>query len=69
MSPALTWYPGITFIQLAFDMMTATTVPKGRGHVYTARDYAAGWHALIQPENFGDAEMQKLDQWTEEKGL
>ena len=68
-SPALTWYPGITFIQLAFDMMTATTVPKGRGHVYTARDYAAGWHALIQPENFGDAEMLKLDQWTEEKGL
>jgi len=68
-SPALTWYPGITFIQLAFDMMTATTVPKGRGHVYTARDYAAGWKALIQPENFGDAEMQKLDQWMEGKGL
>jgi uncharacterized membrane protein len=68
-SPALTWYPGITFIQLAFDMMTATTVPKGRGHVYAARDYAAGWRALIQPENFGDTEMQKLDQWMEAKGL
>lgn len=68
-SPALTWYPGITFIQLAFDMMTATTVPKGRGHVYAARDYAAGWKALIQPEYFGDAEMQKLDQWMEGKGL
>ena len=68
-SPALTWYPGITFIQLAFDMMTATTVPKGRGHVYAARDYAAGWRALIQPDNFGDAEMQKLDDWMEGKGL
>lgn len=68
-SPALTWYPGITFIQLAFDMMTATTVPKGRGHVYAARDYAAGWRALIQPEGIGEAEMQKLDQWMEGKGL
>jgi uncharacterized membrane protein len=68
-SPALTWYPVISFIQLAFDMMTATTVPKGRGHVYAARDYAAGWRALIQPEGFGDAEMQKLDQWMEGKGL
>jgi len=68
-SPALTWYPGVSFIQLAFDMMTATTVPKGRGHVYAARDYAAGWRALIQPENFGDAEMQKLDAWMDGKGL
>lgn len=68
-SPALTWYPGVSFIQLAFDMMTATTVPKGRGHVYAARDYGAGWRALIRPENFGDAEMQKLDDWMEGKGL
>ena len=68
-SPALAWYPGISFIQLAFDMMTATTVPKGRGHVYAARDYAAGWRALIRPEDFGDAEMQKLDAWMEGKGL
>ncbi|MCA3562107.1 MAG: alpha/beta-hydrolase family protein [Aestuariivirga sp.] len=68
-SPALTWYPGITFIQLAFDMMTATTVPKGRGHVYAARDYAAGWRALIRPEGIGEAEMQRLDQWMEGKGL
>ena len=68
-SSALTWYPGVSFIQLAFDMMTATTVPKGRGHVYAARDYAAGWRALIQPDDFGDGEMQKLDSWMEEKGL
>lgn len=68
-SPSLTWYPGISFIQLAFDMMTATTVPLGRGHVYAARDYGAGWRALINPEGFGDAEMQKLDAWMEGKGL
>lgn len=68
-SSALTWMPGISFIQLAFDMMTATIVPKGRGHVYAARDYAAGWKALTSPEGFGDVEMEKLNSWMEERGL
>lgn len=61
--------PGISFIQLAFDMMTATTVPKGRGHVYAARDYAAGWRALTSPEGFGEGEMQKLETWLDGRGL
>ncbi len=68
-SAALTWMPGISFIQLAFDMMTATTVPKGRGHVYAARDYAAGWRALTSPEGFGEGEMQKLETWLDGRGL
>ena len=68
-SPALRWMPGISFIQLAFDMMTATTVPPGRGHVYAARDYAAGWQALTDPQGFGPAEMQKLTGWLEKRGL
>ena len=52
-------------------MATGVRCPgtSGRGHVYAARDYAAGWRALIQPDNFGDAEMQKLDDWMEGKGL
>lgn len=69
LSPALTWLPGISFIQLAFDMMTATTVPKGRGHVFAARDYAEGWRALTAPEDFDDAAMGKLNEWLAERGL
>ena len=68
-SPALTWLPGISFIQLAFDMMTATTVPKGRGHVYAARDYAEGWRTLTDPKGFDDGKMKKLTAWLEERGL
>jgi hypothetical protein len=56
-SPGLTWMPAISFIQLIFDMMTATTVPKGRGHVYAAADYARGWQALTGPQGIGDDEM------------
>ena len=68
-SPSLTWLPGISFIQLAFDMMTATTVPKGRGHVYDARDYAEGWRALTRPEGFDDEAMTRLQAWLAERGL
>ena len=68
-SPSLTWFPGISFIQLGFDMMTATTVPKGRGHVYAGRDYAEGWRALTRPDGFGEAETEKLNRWLEERGL
>lgn len=68
-SLGLFWMPGISFIQLIFDMMTATTVPKGRGHVYAAADYARGWQALTGPEGIGEAEMTKLEAWLDAKGL
>lgn len=68
-SPALTWLPAISFIQLAFDMMTATTVPKGRGHVYAAKDYAEGWRALTRPEGFDDDAMKRLNEWLAARGL
>jgi uncharacterized membrane protein len=68
-SPQLAWLPGISFIQLVFDMMTATTVPKGRGHVYSAADYAKGWRAVTAPRDFGDTEMRKLDAWLDSRGL
>ena len=61
--------PAISFIQVIFDMMTATTVPKGRGHVYSAADYARGWQALTGPQGIGEAEMKKLDAWLDAKGL
>jgi uncharacterized membrane protein len=68
-SPALTWMPGISSVQLTFDMMTATTVPKGRGHVYAAADYAAGWQALTQPADFDEAQMKMLAEWLDRRGL
>jgi uncharacterized membrane protein len=68
-SPQLTWMPGISFIQVMFDMMTATTIPKGRGHVYAAADYARGWKALTTPAGFGEAELARLDAWLDARGL
>ena len=68
-SPAFHWMPAISFIQVAFDIITATTVPKGRGHVYAGADYARGWQALTASANFGAEEMRKLADWLEARGL
>ncbi|MDR0810446.1 MAG: alpha/beta-hydrolase family protein [Gemmobacter sp.] len=46
-SSSFVWVPGVTMLQLVFDMMTATTTPRGFGHVYAARDYLAGWRAVV----------------------
>lgn len=59
-SQSLRWWPGITFLQLGFDMMTATSTPPGYGHVYAARDYLKAWDAVLgtgaSPELLGRIE-------------
>lgn len=68
-SDQLAWIPGVTFLQLLFDMMTATTVPKGLGHVYAAADYLDGWLALTAPEGWPDERVAALRRWLDEQGL
>lgn len=50
----------MTFLQVGFDVMTATTTPKGHGHVYAADDYLEGWRALLSPEGWDDAGLMRL---------
>lgn len=45
-SGAVRWLPVVTFLQLAFDMATATTTPVGFGHVYAPIDYVRAWAAV-----------------------
>jgi uncharacterized membrane protein len=42
-SPELRWYPVVTFLQLLFDMATATRTPMGYGHVYAPEHYIDAW--------------------------
>lgn len=46
-SPGLQWVPVVSFLQLVVDMMTATSPPPGRGHVYAARDYLYAWDEVL----------------------
>lgn len=49
-SPQLRWIPGVTMLQLLFDMATATTSPIGYGHVYAPEHYIDGWVAVTDPQ-------------------
>lgn len=59
-APDLRWMPVITFLQVGFDVMTATTTPRGHGHVYAGEDYLSGWLALLSPEGWDGAGLQRL---------
>jgi uncharacterized membrane protein len=56
-SPALNWYPVVTFLQLLLDMALAQTSPVGYGHVYAASDYLDAWIAVTEPAGWTAAEL------------
>lgn len=59
-SPYLEWYPIITFLQVAFDLPLATSVPRGYGHNYAAADYIEGWQAVTAPEGWSVEDIARL---------
>jgi uncharacterized membrane protein len=58
-SPDLRWFPVVTMLQLAADMMVGST-PRGFGHEYAASDYIGAWFALTRPEGWSDADLERL---------
>ena len=59
-SPALNWYPVVTFLQLVLDMALAQTSPIGYGHVYAPRDYVDAWVEVTQPPGWTAARLDAL---------
>jgi uncharacterized membrane protein len=59
-SPELTWYPVVTFLQLALDMALAHTVPVGFGHVYAPPNYLDAWVEINQPAGWTEQELADL---------
>lgn len=67
---ALTWIPVVSFLQIGFDLITATTTPAGFGHVYAAHDYLYGWQALFAPDGRLSPEARgRLTTLLETRGL
>ena len=66
-SPKFTWYPVVTFLQLALDMMAATSVPYGYGHKYHPRDYIDSWIAVTAPETWDAADTPRLKAYFDNK--
>jgi Predicted membrane protein len=61
-SPKLGWYPGLTMLQLLFDMMIATTSPMGYGHVYAPEHHIDPWIA-VSSLNIDRATAERMKQY------
>jgi uncharacterized membrane protein len=59
-SPALNWYPMVTFLQLALDTALSQTAPVGYGHVYSPRDYIDAWYEVTQPPGWTRTQLEAL---------
>ena len=53
------WFPVVTMVQLAFDMISGTE-PTGYGHEYAAEHYFESWLALTEPDGWSDEQLQRL---------
>lgn len=61
-SPKFRWLPIVTFLQVAFDIPMATSVPAGYGHTYTPASYIDGWLAVMGPRNWTKNDTERLKQ-------
>jgi uncharacterized membrane protein len=61
-SPQLRWYPVVTFLQLALDMLMATTAPIGYGHVYAPAHYIDAWIEVTDVRDWSPEEIRRLKQ-------
>ncbi|WP_206028514.1 alpha/beta hydrolase [Thalassoroseus pseudoceratinae] len=59
-SPQLRWYPIVTFLQAAYDMPMATSVPLGFGHNYSPSSYIDAWNAVTTPNDWTEEMSQRL---------
>ncbi|MFI5888532.1 alpha/beta hydrolase [Actinoplanes sp. NPDC051513] len=58
-TPAMHWYPVITFWQTTVDLIFANKAPTGHGHVYKSGT-VDGWAALAPPPGWTTADTVRL---------
>lgn len=67
-SPELRWYPVVTVLQLAVDIVAAGAAPEGYGHVFAPRHYVEAWLEVTDPPGWTRPEVERLKAWVEERG-
>ena len=58
-TPAMQWYPVVTFWQTTVDAVFANKVPTGHGHVYKS-GAVDGWAALAPPPGWTVGDTVRL---------
>jgi uncharacterized membrane protein len=59
-SPELRWYPVVTMLQLAVDMLMANQTPMGYGHVFAPAHYVDAWLTLMDVEGWSQDRIAGL---------
>lgn len=59
-SPYFKWFPIVSFLQVAFDVPMATSVPLGYGHNFAPADYIDAWIEVTQPKHWSAADTEKV---------
>jgi uncharacterized membrane protein len=59
-SPDLEWVPIVTGLQVAFDMIGASALGPGLGHLYAASHYIDAWIAVTEPDGWTDTDIARL---------
>ncbi|PKD42478.1 alpha/beta hydrolase [Rhodohalobacter barkolensis] len=60
----LRWYPIVTGLQVAADLLTGIgNTPPGYGHEYAAEHYYDSWLALTEPTGWSTEEIARLQQF------
>jgi uncharacterized membrane protein len=59
-SPQLRWFPVVTMLQLAVDMMLANATPMGYGHVFAPEHYLDAWLAVTAPQGWTPERIAEL---------
>lgn len=59
-SPYLTWYPVVSFLQLTLDMAIGLAVPIGHGHFFAPANYIDAWIAVTEPPGWSDDSLARL---------
>jgi uncharacterized membrane protein len=67
-SPYLTWFPVVTFLQSAFDLPMATTVPHGYGHNFAPSSYIDAWLEVTQPSGWNEKDTLRLKEHFQDRG-
>ncbi len=59
-SPYLEWYPVVTFLQVAFDLPMATSIPIGYGHNYSPAGYMNAWIEVTDVDSWSKSDSKRL---------
>ncbi|MDO5657392.1 MAG: alpha/beta-hydrolase family protein [Paracoccus sp. (in: a-proteobacteria)] len=59
-SPQMRWYPMVTMLQMALDMVVSLDPPPGYGHRYRAAHYLDAWAAVALPGGIDPAMLERI---------